>query len=69
MEVTHLKKKKKTCEVDERVNLQKSTKAAISYLNEIWTDEELKKSGALVQLAILSYNAGYNDEPYLKRRR
>ena len=58
-----------TCEVDERLNLQKSTKAAISYLNEIWTDEELKKSGALVQLAILSYNAGYNDEPYLKKKK
>jgi len=58
-----------TCEVDERLNLQKSTKAAISYLNEIWSDEELKKSGALVQLAILSYNAGYNDEPYLKKKK
>ena len=58
-----------TCEVDERVNLQKSTKAAISYLNEIWADEELKKSGVLVQLAILSYNAGYNDEPYVKKKK
>ena len=57
------------CDIDERLNLQKSTKAAISYLNEIWKDEELKKSGALVQLAILSYNAGYNDEPYLKKKK
>ena len=62
MEVTHASTRVKL--MNESVT--KSTKAAISYLNEIWADEELKKSGALVQLAILSYNAGYNDEPYVK---
>ena len=32
-------------------------------------DEDLQNSGALVQLAILSYSAHYNDEPCIGKRK
>jgi len=52
------------CEVDERVLLEESTRGAIKLLSEAWNDPKLKESGALVQLVILSHNAGYHDAPH-----
>ena len=54
------------CDVDERVQLLESTQGAIQLLSEPWSDPKLKKSGALVQLVILSHNAGYNDAQHSK---
>ena len=50
------------CDVDDRTDLELSTKAAIVTLGEAFRDPELKESGAVVQITIASHNAGYNDE-------
>jgi hypothetical protein len=49
------------CDVDDRTDLVKSTAAAAWSLKEPWEDEELRESGALVQITIASHNAGYDD--------
>lgn len=53
--------KENGCRIDDRTDLEKSTAAAIYSLKEAWEDEELRQSGALVQLTIASHNAGYAD--------
>lgn len=50
------------CDIDDRTDLELSTKAAIATLGEAYQDPELRASGALVQIVIASHNAGYNDE-------
>ncbi len=52
------------CDVDERTNLAKSTQAALDTFKEPWADPVLRDSGALVQITILSHNAGYDDGRY-----
>lgn len=50
-----------SCEVDERTDVTMSTRAAVGLLAEAWNDPELRASGAVVQMTILSHNAGYDD--------
>ncbi len=52
------------CDVDDRSNLGLSTAASITALKEVWADPVLRDSGALVQIALLSHNAGYDDARY-----
>ncbi len=54
----------RNCDVDDREKLVESTQAAIKLLSEAWNDRELKASGALVQMVILSHNSGYDDGQY-----
>ena len=58
-----------TCRVDERLDTQASTTAAVKLLTETYKDIELAESGSLVQMTILAHNAGYNDKPYLGREK
>ncbi len=57
----HPKCRIKSCRYDDRINLEKSTAAAMFTLKEAWNDGELAESGAAVQITILTHNAGYND--------
>lgn len=57
-----------SCAVDERTDLVASTEAAITLLEEVFDDQELADSGAVVQIAILSHNAGYDDARFDARR-
>jgi hypothetical protein len=59
----------KKCGVDERTRLEPSTRGALGLLGEAWRDPTLAKSGAAVQIAILSHNAGYDDERYDPKHR
>lgn len=53
------------CRIDERVDVGKSTTAAIQLLGETFADKTLAESGSLVQATILAHNAGYDDSPFL----
>lgn len=57
-----------SCEVDERKDLTASTEAALFLLREVFDDGVLADSGAVVQIAILSHNAGYDDARYDAKR-
>ena len=61
----------KSCSVDERTSLTRSTDGALTLLGEAWNDPMIRDSGARVQITILSHNAGYDDQRYdpKKRRR
>lgn len=52
------------CEVDERTDVAMSTRASVALLAEAWNDAELRASGAVVQMTILSHNAGYDDSRF-----
>ena len=52
------------CNIDERFDLEKSTDAAVNLFKEAYNDEELRESGAIVQMAIIAHNCGYNDGQY-----
>jgi hypothetical protein len=52
------------CAIDDRKDLRASTKGAIALLKEAYENEELRFSGAVVQLTIASHNAGYDNSPY-----
>jgi hypothetical protein len=55
----------KKCVEDERRELEKSTIAAAGLLAEAFLDDdELRASGAAVQMTIASHNCGYNDGPH-----
>lgn len=49
------------CAIDQRTDLSRSTRAAVAALREPMEDPLLQESGAAVQIAILSHNAGYDD--------
>lgn len=49
------------CDADFRTDLELSTRAAMFTLGEALQDRSLAESGAAVQIAIASHNAGYND--------
>jgi hypothetical protein len=57
----------KRCAVDDRSDLTLTTEAAIEALREAYDDSELADSGAVVQLAITSHNAGYDDSRFQDR--
>lgn len=57
------------CAVDEREDLQASTRGAVKLLAEAWMDEELRASGSAVQASILSHNMGYDDSRYNENRK
>ncbi|MED5371647.1 MAG: hypothetical protein VX899_11570 [Myxococcota bacterium] len=50
------------CEVDEREDLAKSTRAAIGLFSEAWNAPLARDSGAAVQIAIAAHNAGWDNE-------
>ena len=52
------------CTPDERTNLQASTRGAMQLLREPLEDPLIADSGAAVQIAIASHNAGYDDTRY-----
>jgi hypothetical protein len=54
-----------TCEVDKRVDLEASTRAAILMLKDAWNHEATQASGAGVQMTIMGHNMGFNDTPYM----
>jgi hypothetical protein len=51
----------KGCQVDDREDLRKSTRAAVFELQTTMNDPLLKGSGSVVQIAIAAHNAGYWD--------
>lgn len=53
-----------SCDVDERVDAQKATDAAVNNFMDPWNDPEFRASGALVQLTIATHNAGFDDSKY-----
>ena len=53
------------CRVDERVDVDISTPAAVKLLAETFEDETLSASGSIVQATILAHNAGYDDSSHL----
>ena len=53
-----------SCDVDERIDAQKATDAAIANFMDPWNDPGFRASGALVQLTIATHNAGYDDSKY-----
>lgn len=57
-----------SCEVDMRADFDESTRGAMELLKEPWVDEELRASGALVQITILSHNAGYDNSRFEEKR-
>ncbi|NOY27484.1 MAG: lytic transglycosylase domain-containing protein [Oligoflexia bacterium] len=58
-----------SCQVDERTDVVESTRAAVGLLAEAWNDPELRESGAVVQMTILSHNSGYDDSRFDERGR
>lgn len=59
----------KACRVDDRMDLKKSTAAAIFSLGEAWSDPDIRKSGSAVAITIASHNAGYDDSRFGRRKR
>lgn len=57
------------CEVDGRADLERSTQAALYLLEQAYTNDVLRRSGAAVQLTILSHNAGLDDAPWGQGKR
>jgi len=57
------------CEIDDRKDIVASTEAAIRSFREALEDEVILGSGAAVQLAITSHNAGYDNSRYRKNKR
>ncbi|MBN1336756.1 MAG: transglycosylase SLT domain-containing protein [Deltaproteobacteria bacterium] len=49
------------CAVDERSDLAASTRGAVTLLQDVMKDPDLRRSGALLQIAITSHNTGYDD--------
>ena len=58
----------KDCDRDEREDLPASTRAAMAYLAEPFEDVDLQASGAVVQLSITAFNAGYDDSRFEEKR-
>ena len=56
------------CEQDGRGSLEASTRGAAALLHEPVQDEVLRASGAVVQIAIASHNAGYADGRFGRER-
>ena len=51
--------------MDDRVDTEASTLAAMNLMKETFDDAELSASGSIVQATILAHNAGYDDSKYL----
>ena len=56
------------CAIDDRMDLAKSTAAAMYTLGEAYKDATLRKSGSVVQITIASHNAGYDDSRFKSGR-
>lgn len=57
------------CDVDDRENIEKSTRAAIYTLGEAWRDPTIQSSGSAVQMTILTHNAGLDDSKWGQGKR
>lgn len=53
------------CQIDERVDTDLSTPAAMKLLKETFEDSMLSASGSIVQATIMAHNAGYDDYEYV----
>lgn len=53
-----------SCDVDERLDPERATDAAIENFKVPWADKDFRASGAMVQMLIATHNAGYDDEAY-----
>jgi len=59
--------KKNGCVRDDRTDRDKSTEASIETFLQAWEDQEIRESGAAVQMTIATHNAGYDDGQYGKK--
>jgi hypothetical protein len=57
------------CGVDERIELEPATRAAAEYFKDPWEDPLFRESGALVQMTISTFNAGWDDAVFTGKRR
>jgi hypothetical protein len=57
-----------SCRIDERTDLEASTRGAIKELKDNWEDPLLAASGANVQITILSHNAGYDNSRFEEKK-
>jgi hypothetical protein len=57
------------CDQDDRSDIDQSTEAAILTIGEAYADPTIAASGAAVQIAIASHNAGYNDAQFTKKKK
>lgn len=57
----------KGCDVDGRKDIKLATAGAVKTLGEAFKDPLLASSGAAVQIAVASHNAGYDDNRYRSR--
>lgn len=57
------------CDVDERKDLQLSTRASVKMFAEAYNDPELRAAGVAVQATILSHNMGYDDSRFNPNRK
>lgn len=56
------------CEIDERMDLEASTRGAAIALGEAFEDPAIAASGGAVQMTILSHNAGYDDSRFGRKK-
>ncbi|TVQ94130.1 MAG: hypothetical protein EA397_03200 [Deltaproteobacteria bacterium] len=56
------------CRIDDRRDLERSTKAAIFALGEAWQNETIARSGGATIMTIVSHNGGYDDSRFGKRK-
>ena len=52
------------CQVDERVDLHRSTTGAITLLGDTWREALVRDSGSAVQIVIAAHNRGWDDSMY-----
>jgi hypothetical protein len=52
------------CDIDQRDEIESSTRGAITLLQEAWNDPTCQESGGCVQMTITGHNAGWNDAPH-----
>ena len=67
--ISKRRRNKGVCNVDFRDDLTKSTTVSLKTLGAAWNDTEIAESGAAVQIAVLSHNAGYDASNYGYRDR
>jgi serine/threonine protein kinase len=60
--------RRRGCAIDERTDIAKSTAAAIAILGEAWEDQDFRDSGAVVQLTVAAFYAGYHDAKFGRQR-
>lgn len=57
------------CAVDQRTDLEHSTRAALESLTEAWEDPAIRRSGAAVLNTLVAHNAGLDDSRFQQPRK